>query len=472
MLQTKRAQTAKLFKKHMLQHRFPGNIWYSDNEVKGNYKNDIPRIIGDAKCAVLFIDKAFTKNFLTPFKKQECITSLEIIEIAKRKLSDPEFELYTIFLDRSTGFTANENTVLKLLFHKAGIHNAVQAVRLFTQNNTVFFSTTRDDEEVLVHNISKDFLSNRYFADNKTKGNFYFGTIPTYVDVPIWDTQSGIDTTNISFTANPIPIDFYQKAQNANILIQDEIQNNTMLSLVDINTILTDDEEKKKIDIRYKTIEYKLFHKVVKARDVLGVDKILARYDWRTDIYTIPNAMGMAFSVITADNQLILSYRSSARSIRPNEYDCAIVEGLKISQTDKNKESYSIESEDYLIREIIRGYREEICDDDSELDIKVNGIVIDKQYGQWNVVGTIRTNRTAEQIQSAHALREDTFEVNDLFYVNILDNQGCADIDVITQFLAPYLRKPMWDMAKVVIYAALIEAGFTQSQLYEFSKSI
>lgn len=466
------AQTAKLFKKYLMAGQFPGSIWYSDIETKGNYKNDIPQMIGGAECAVLFIDKDFTKDFLTPFKKQECITALEVVQIARRKLSAPDFELYTIFLDRQTGFTPKENADLEKLFKKEGIEHAEQAVKLFTQNNAVFFFTARDDEEALVQRISKNFLTNRYYAENKPNGNFFFGGVPTFVDVLVWDTEDGIDLSNISFTADPKQIEFYQKAQNAKVLIQEEIQNNTMVSLIGIDTILTDDEEKKKVDIRYQTIEYKLFHKTLKARNVLGIDRILARYDWRTDIYTVPNAMGMAFAVLTADNKMILTRRSKARSIRPEEYDCSIVEGLQIQQKDREKKPYFIGDDVYLINEIHRGYREEICDDDSSLTIKINGIVLDKQYGQWNVVGTIRTEATSEQILSAHALRKDTYEVNDLFYVDLADSNGCASPDVLNESLAPYLRGKMWDMAKSAIYAALIEFGYTQAQLYEFSKSI
>ena len=58
------AQTAKLFKRYLTTHRFVGEVWYSDGEVYGNYKMDIPTLIGNAKCAVVFIDPGFTDRFL------------------------------------------------------------------------------------------------------------------------------------------------------------------------------------------------------------------------------------------------------------------------------------------------------------------------------------------------------------------------------------------------------------------------
>ena len=54
------AQTAKLFKRYLEKSKFPALVWYSNGEVLGNYKKDIPVLVGTAKCAVIFINNRFT----------------------------------------------------------------------------------------------------------------------------------------------------------------------------------------------------------------------------------------------------------------------------------------------------------------------------------------------------------------------------------------------------------------------------
>lgn len=57
------AQTAKLFKRYLIAHNFPGKVWYSDSEINGNYRLDPADLISEAGCAVMFIDPDFTKDF-------------------------------------------------------------------------------------------------------------------------------------------------------------------------------------------------------------------------------------------------------------------------------------------------------------------------------------------------------------------------------------------------------------------------
>lgn len=455
------AQTAKLFRKYFKKRKFPGEVHFSDLELKGNYKKDIVSLASTAKACIIFIDENFTQNFLSN-EGLECITALEIVEFAKRKIVDPNFEIYTIYLDRNTGFTIEEVEIIKKLFKKAGIIEFDKAADEITQCNQTFFKTMTDDEEDFANKIYVELLNNTFYAANKPKGNFFFGSKATYVDVVLWDEHNGIVPQNINFWLDTNEIDFYNQVKNTRIFLKEEVQNNQMISFVGQNTTLSDNTENKLIDIRYKIIDYKLFHKVITARNELNVDKLLANYNWKTDKYIIPNAMGLAFTVITSDKKIILSSRSSQRSIRPNEYDCSIVEGLSLSKNN-------IDDDDYLIKEIIRGYCEEICDDAKDLMIKVNGIVLDKNYGQWNIVGTIKTPYTKAQIEAFHALRNDTYEINDLFYIDVTDEYGNLSIESLKENLLPYIRKQMWDMAKVSIYAALVELGFSKEDIDKLS---
>ena len=463
------AQTAKLFKRYLMERNFPGSVWYSDSEPLGNYKSDIPRLIDEAECAVIFIDGDFTRNFLGSNDTQECITALEVIEIARKKAEVPEFQLVTVMLDRKTGITPEESAVLERLFAGANIPGPGEAVRFFSQNNAVFFATARDDENYLFKSIAKNLLSNEFYKTMRSQGNFFFGKKPTYVDVVLWDDRSGIDVDNVFFSLEPKNIPLYGKISRFRSLLEYEVQNNQMVSIMEVSTVLSDNEEQKIVDIRYQTIEYKLFYKTVMLWEQLNLDQVISSFDWKTDRYPIPNAMGLAFMVITSDNKLIFTKRSVARRIRPNEYDCSIVEGLKLEGTDRKNDPYSISDEGFLRNEIIRAFCEEICDIDDLPEIKVAGIVLDKEYGQWNLIGTVRTAYSSEDIRRLHALRGDTYEVNVMEYVPFTEVDGTLSLDVLKNAIPIRLTEKIWGMALAVTYAALREVGFSNHEIDELS---
>lgn len=173
--------------------------------------------------------------------------------------------------------------------------------------------------------------------------------------------------------------------------------------------------------------------------------------------------MGLAFMVITADNKMLFTRRSKDRGIRPNEYDCSIVEGLKIKSIDSSGNEYSINDDKYIEKEILRAFREEICYVDS-LKIKICGLVCDKKYGQWNFVGTIYTDYTAEDIERLHATRADTYEST---YMEFADFTSGRNISVakLKPFVRKYITSGMWGMAFVPFYAALLEVGFTSGDV-------
>ena len=58
------AQTAKLFKRYLENKGFLGQIWYSDLEMLGNYRNDIVNLVENAESIVIFVDDKFTDGFL------------------------------------------------------------------------------------------------------------------------------------------------------------------------------------------------------------------------------------------------------------------------------------------------------------------------------------------------------------------------------------------------------------------------
>ena len=242
----------------------------------------------------MFIDPDFTKDFLSSENIFECITAREVLEIIKRIKSDNQFSIITVFLDRKTGFRPDEIDTLITLIRNAGIEEPEDTVRLLSQRNAVFFSTVTDEEDVLFYNISRNMLPDSFYKDNKANGNFYFGVIPTHVDAVVWDSKTGILPENIYFDLTSAKLPLYRKIDRSHTDLEYEIQNNNMISLVGVDVILSDETEEKNISVRYQKIEYRLFYKTLKLWNQFDLSKEIAEYDWRSDVYTIPNAMGLA----------------------------------------------------------------------------------------------------------------------------------------------------------------------------------
>ena len=449
------AQTAKLFKKYMLSRKYD-SVWYSDAEACGNYKNDIPDLISDAKCAVLFITNDFFNNFIPDIKTErsddyileECITSLEIVEIERKFQNDNKFKLVTVFIDRDA-ITIDEQIVLRQLFNKAGILTP-DSVNHFAQCNIVKFNTRKDDEEDLFENLYNSILSSDFFGD-KIIGNFEFCKNKTTVDIILQDLRKPISINFLEFSNE---IDFYKKIERISSNVAEPKQNDDMISVVRCISTRESNTDNLNIEIFFKTIEYKLFNKCIQLwnNERLKINEKIYNYDSEEDVFCIPNAMGLALMVITSDNYLVFSRRSSQRRIRTGEFDCSIVEGLKIEVSESHGLEYDISDDNYVINECHRAYKEEVSYNDSNIDIKLNGIILDKQYGQWNIVGTIFTDRTKEQLIKEHPLRKDTYEKNQLIFVP-LEKQA------IKQKLKDFNRVGLWDTALAVLKLTLLRIG-------------
>ena len=466
------AQTAKLFKRYLLKHNFSGDVWYSDSEVYGNYKADCSRLIRSAECAVIFIDPHFTDRFLDQDKCFECITAIEIVEIIKRKLQDDSFRIITIYVDRETAMLKSESEIICSLLSKDKVENPEEAVKCISQSNAVFFSTAKDDEDILFSSVFKRMLPDRYYAENKPRGNFYFGSIPTSADIILWDSSSPIESSNVYFERTNLRIPLYNRLERERSDLAFEAQNNTMISLVGTDVVLNNDTEEKILYVRYQNIKYKLFYKTLSLWTQFELNKEIASFDYRSDVYQIPNAMGMAFTVITSDKRLLFTRRSLKRGVRPGEYDCSIVEGLKPSDRTPAGDPYDTNDEHFLDYEIHRAFREEVCASDNDLDIRIYGLVLDKKYGQWNFVGTVMTPLSSEEIRHAHSLRDDTYEENEMEFVSFVDERGALSLSQIKQRLRLYIGEGIWDMALSAIYSSLRSVGFTDVQIHDMTKEL
>ena len=474
------AQTAKLMKRYMDRHANYGKVWYSDLEPYGNYRENVERLIDQAECAVIFLSSGFTEGFLDASGERincssyldarnqehyECITVHEIIAIERRIQRDPAFRVLTVNLD---GYTLNldEQRVLEKVFRLAGVYTPA-SVGHFAQCNVNPFYTAKDDEEEFFARWAESVYPIAFYQQRAVQGNFYFGGRQTSVDILLWDTDRGIAASDISFSYLPEPPGFYDRVRRAR---SEEIchgsQNDDMISVVRYACALTDNDERKQITIHYAQIKYELFFKCLKLWDSssrFNMSKMLAEYDPEEMLYQIPNAIGMALMVVTADGKLIFSRRSKERKVRSGEYDCSIVEGMKPAAED-----YEIGDEDYMERECRRAFQEEICADDSGLEIRVNGLILDKAYGQWNFVGTLFTPKTAAELRELHPLRKDTFERIQLEYVPYLTPTGERTLAFLREKVSQYRKEGLWGTALAVLYAALRCVGFTGQELAEF----
>ena len=448
------AQTAKLFKKYLEKENFSADIWYSDMENQGHLIEDIPSLIGSAQSAVLFIDKNFTYNF----ESDECITALEVIEIVKRACTDPHFRVFEIFLNRDNHeFTNEEQCTLA-----RALKNMEQHLSALTKRNAITFNIYSDDEEILAKKLMPQLLPPEYYEKNISCGNFSFGHIPTYVNVAFCDFKKNIGLDDITFSIDGRPIKTYRDIQRFPFSEKREIQNNTMISFVGADITLSDDNENKMVLVRYQTIKYELFNKTIQLMKIaqLGLWQKISNYQLEDEVFLIPNAMGLSLMVVTADQKIIFTKRSSQRVIRPAQYDVTIVEGLKIE---------GIDEDNYLESEIIRAYNEEVCETTLPLDIRCTALVLDKEYAQWNFVGTIFTEQTSDDIIRTHATRGDTYEKNEFFFVSYAKNVE-KRAAIMQKTLSRFIHGKMWGMGMFTLYSTLRVIGFSEAEIAEISK--
>jgi len=459
------AQTAKLLHRYLESIHFPAKVWYSDGEIVGNYKHDIPGLVGSAKCAVLFVDEHFTSNFTQLDLEFECITALEIVEIEKQIQANPEFRLLIVTLD-CQGFSKSAQNDLRILFERAGIYQE-QSIDHFAQSNTIHFQTAKDDEYLLFDRLAKELLSDSLVKTHPVQGNFNFGNRPTMADIVVWDADNGIACSDISFELTLDQIPLHRKIDKIRCPESSEIQNNQVVSLTGLEVSLSDNDERKQVIVYYQPIEYKLFHKTLRIWNTAGLNlnQKLTCFTLESGQYEIPNAMGLAFMVVTSDHKLIFTKRSSKRAIRPNEYDCSIVEGLKLEAVSRTEGVYDIFDWRYVDFEIRRAFREEISPNDQNLTIKINGIVLDKEYGQWNIVGSVFTPETAEDLIRKHAVRNDTYEYIHMEPVPLYNADGQRSLSALKAMLPKFFRHKMWSMALAVLYGTLRNLDFAESDI-------
>ncbi len=466
----KGAQTAKLFKRYWKHKAWPGEVWYSDSESHGSYMADIKQLVSNAKACVIFISDDFTEGFLDENNElnKKCVTVHEIIEIARTKMLDDDFRIITVNLD-GHALNRTQASVIQRALDIVGLPE--HCVDYFTQRNRNIFLTDRDDEDAFFESISSHLLPDDFYK-NHIIGDFCLGTFKTSVDLIAWDKKSALSPDRIVFQMYDEEIDFHKTISRIKTDARKSLQNDIMISVVKCDTYYLKDKELQVV-VTYKTVEYHLFEKTIFLRNDprLYMNRKLCEYTDSHSIFQIPNAMGMAFMVITSDKKLIFSRRSADRRIRRLEYDCSIVEGMKLNDQitiDGQIREYGIDDSEFVECEVRRAYLEEICPDASDIRIKISGIILDKEYAQWNIVGTIFTDKTQAEIEQLSAKRYDLYERRQLLFVPYTDENGNPSLANVFKALTEFRAQKMWSTAFAAVYAALMSLGFQDKDISEY----
>lgn len=173
----------------------------------------------------------------------------------------------------------------------------------------------------------------------------------------------------------------------------------------------------------------------------------------RENIYELPNSIGVCFMVETNDGKLIFSRRDEHAGLRPGEWDVSVVEGL-----DETKDAFggkvNIEAVFY------RAINEELCSMKiSEIynGINILALVIDKEYGQWNFIGTVSCSLSEQEIMARRANGdvEDRWELIDLAFCK-------KNLKEIMTFLSSH---KMWDMGLATVYYSLLAMGYSRERI-------
>jgi hypothetical protein len=112
----------------------------------------------------------------------------------------------------------------------------------------------------------------------------------------------------------------------------------------------------------------------------------------------LANGLGVALLCFTGDGQVILTRRRTEARARPGGYDVSVVEGFNCAYDADGTSRLSV------FRTCVRGAEEELGLAVDASDITLLGFVVDMDFYQWNIVGTLDTRLTASEVLAAQRL--------------------------------------------------------------------
>jgi hypothetical protein len=156
--------------------------------------------------------------------------------------------------------------------------------------------------------------------------------------------------------------------------------------------------------------------------------KYLQGVNWYSPIQFFSNSFGTSLAVITKDLYLIVTQRSTSVGSRPGEYNISMNEGLSRS-LDRSIQGHAPD----VYRCASRGLSEELGlsehHDFKPYDIVFLSFGVDTHYAQWGLLGMIKVNKTAEDIQQWRAAGvKDKWENHTLHFIKF-------DLDSVVPFV-------------------------------------
>ena len=157
----------------------------------------------------------------------------------------------------------------------------------------------------------------------------------------------------------------------------------------------------------------------------------------------------------TADDKAVFAVRLNSSGFRPGENDVSIVEGVN--------PLLDINGHSIMFDKIAKcAVQEEICDvDESNINASILGMVFDKEYNQWNIIGCINLKLTQDEI-----IKRRNRGVSGKWELRTLDFQQFSPKDLM-RYLSTH---KMWDMGMVAIYFSLIYNHFTVETIEKYAR--
>ena len=163
----------------------------------------------------------------------------------------------------------------------------------------------------------------------------------------------------------------------------------------------------------------------------------------------LSQGVGMVLTVVTADERIILTRRRHDTGIRPNELDVSVVEAIDPYQ-DALDDSYGVENKYKTIdlyKAAFRGLKEELGIIVKPDQIHLLGFGVDLDYYQWNIIGTVETELTSEQVLEKKS--SGIHGLNELSKIEFIQHHPVKVAELLRD-------QPLWSTAQIALYWTII----------------
>ena len=171
-------------------------------------------------------------------------------------------------------------------------------------------------------------------------------------------------------------------------------------------------------------------------------EKYLKNHYPSKPITFLATGLGVNLAVMTKDEKVLFAKRDESVRCRAGELDGSIAEGVDLIQDH----AINRPGPDFY-RTAARGIEEELGVEISQSDIKFLGFGVDMDYYQWNVLGVVYVDKTANEI-----LKDLTRGAKGKW-----ENREVQPVDSDPRTVFEYLKgKKIWSTGLVTIYWALV----------------